>query len=57
MATVIRNQMKDGFDNSTKLENVTDAWNRLQREFKCCGIDNYTDWIDHDNGKAHGFIF
>ncbi|KGL96757.1 CD151 antigen, partial [Charadrius vociferus] len=27
-------------------ESVTSAVDKLQQEFKCCGSNNYTDWVD-----------
>jgi len=28
---------------------VTETWDIMQSDFKCCGVDNYTDW----EGKPH----
>merc|ERR1711997_106495 len=28
---------------------ITDAWDALQENFKCCGVSNYTDWKDNKN--------
>lgn len=25
-------------------EGVTDTWKKLQEEFECCGVNNYSDW-------------
>lgn len=28
------------------LKNNNKVWNEVQKDFKCCGVKNYTDWID-----------
>lgn len=28
----------------TKIQTLTKAWNRVQTDFKCCGVDKFTDW-------------
>lgn len=30
--------------NESHHEGVTKSWNKLQEEFSCCGVNNYTDW-------------
>jgi len=43
---VINDGMRKGMDNYGKPDHkgVTDAWNIVQHELKCCGSVNYKDW-------------
>lgn len=43
---VINNGMKKGMENYGQPDHkgVTDAWNIVQHELKCCGSVNYKDW-------------
>lgn len=51
-AYVLRNEVEDKVaDILTKAEQkygqeggVTDTWDKLQKEFDCCGVKNYTEW-------------
>ena len=54
MSMAIRDQMVESLDayKTHGHENVTDAWDLLQQEFECCGIDNFTDWKNSDFGKS-----
>ncbi|XP_074872241.1 tetraspanin-4-like isoform X2 [Carettochelys insculpta] len=29
---------------------LTQAWDTVQTEFRCCGVQNYTDWFEVHNG-------
>ncbi|KAJ6654388.1 hypothetical protein lerEdw1_006981 [Lerista edwardsae] len=29
---------------------LTNAWDHVQNEFRCCGVQNYTDWFEVHNG-------
>ena len=31
---------------------VKEAWDRVQKDFTCCGTNNYTDWYDIDSFSA-----
>ncbi len=42
----ITGKMRSGMDNY-KGENytgVTETWNAVQHDFKCCGVDSFSDW-------------
>jgi len=43
---VIKSQAVDGMAhyNMTHSIGVTDAWDKMQENFHCCGVTNYTDW-------------
>lgn len=43
---VITKTMKDSLQNfgDEDHKGVTETWNIMQTDFKCCGVDNYTDW-------------
>jgi CD63 antigen len=32
--------------NQTDAQGVTAAWDRLQEQFKCCGVSNFTNWAN-----------
>ena len=51
---VITDGMKKGQQNYGKPEfkGVTEAWNIVQHELKCCGVVNYTDWKTTNFGKV-----
>lgn len=36
--------LKDAEKNYGKEDGVTKAWDKLQEEFSCCGVNNYTEW-------------
>lgn len=54
---VITDGMKKGQENYDKPEfkGVTEAWNIVQHELKCCGVVNYKDWNSTDFGKVPEF--
>nr|XP_048688679.1 tetraspanin-4-like isoform X2 [Caretta caretta] len=31
---------------------LTQAWDTVQTEFRCCGVQNYTDWFEVRNGTG-----
>ncbi|XP_032624456.1 tetraspanin-4-like [Chelonoidis abingdonii] len=31
---------------------LTQAWDTVQTEFRCCGVQNYTDWFEVHNGTG-----
>ncbi|XP_019621299.1 PREDICTED: tetraspanin-9-like [Branchiostoma belcheri] len=45
-------------DDGTKLDDtsagIQEAMSNLQGLFKCCGINNYTDWVDRSTGSKGG---
>ena len=44
--------MQQGMTNYKKpgYDGVTETWNILQNDFKCCGVESYTDWKEVDFG-------
>jgi len=40
------NDQPDADDESAKT--YKDAWNKVQSDLKCCGIDSFTDWQDNE---------
>jgi len=54
---VITTGMKTGMTNYEKesFEGVTEAWNIVQSEFKCCGVEGYQDWKTVDFGEVPDF--
>lgn len=44
----VSNVLKDAMKNYGQADHdgVTKAWDKLQEEFTCCGVDNYTDWTN-----------
>jgi len=51
--TVIEKNMEKGMNNygTPSFEGVTTTWDIVQKGYKCCGVENSTDWV----GKA-GFV-
>jgi len=45
---VITDTMKSSLKNygTEGHDGVTETWNIMQNDFKCCGVSNYTDWED-----------
>jgi len=43
---IVEEHMMDSMQNynATGHEGVTDAWNTMQIDFQCCGVQNYTNW-------------
>jgi len=48
LETVVKDNMKDGMMNynKTNYEGVTQSWNSMQRNLKCCGVTSKDDWKD-----------
>ena len=46
LSDTIKSNMDDGMNNYGTKEHggVTDTWDFVQQELKCCGVNNYTDW-------------
>jgi len=46
----VNNQLIEGLEKYGKEDNkgMTDSWNKLQSQMKCCGVKDYTDWIQVD---------
>lgn len=38
-------------DGKTENKPITEAWDSMQSEFKCCGVHNKTDWKNNPNYK------
>ena len=47
-------KMNDGMENYGKTghDGVTETWNVVQQELKCCGVLNYTDWKSVTFGES-----
>jgi CD63 antigen len=41
--------------NTTNNTEITMLWDRVQNNFNCCGVNNYTDW-QNENSTTHGEI-
>ena len=44
---IVRDGLLESLSNYEKDEAARRAWDYFQREFRCCGADNYTDWRSH----------
>jgi CD63 antigen len=44
---LIRTKMNEATRNYQKVV-VREAWDGTQRELRCCGVNNYTDWLEND---------
>ena len=40
----ISSAMNDSLDDYNVKTEVTNSWDSMQKELKCCGVDTYTDW-------------
>ena len=38
--------------NETGMEDVTGSWDRIEEEFKCCGVLTRTDWTNSTYGRV-----
>merc|ERR1712059_49029 len=49
--TEVNKNMIEGMDNYGKegFGGVTDTWDIVQKNLKCCGVENQSDWNDHNN--------
>lgn len=45
----LKKNMKDFSYDAEHANAVTDAWNEAQRNFMCCGVNNYTEWKTAEN--------
>ncbi|ESP04271.1 hypothetical protein LOTGIDRAFT_237453 [Lottia gigantea] len=52
MRTEIVKILKNAEPNYGKNDGVTKTWDKLQRKFECCGVDNYTEWFDYTADKS-----
>jgi len=54
--TTISENLKKGLQNygKSEYEGVTKAWDALQKDFKCCGIESYKDWGEVDKFNKTG---
>ena len=48
---VVSADMREALGGFGKSGGVTDTWNAVQADFRCCGIDNCTDWKSADYGR------
>ena len=48
----------DNYDNPTNgsLTSMKEAWDSLQTEFKCCGVEEFTDWGEVDSFNKTGSV-
>jgi len=47
IGAIVREGLVESLSKYKKEEASKRAWDYFQREFRCCGADNYTDWKDH----------
>jgi len=45
LTDAMKNYKQDGH------EGVTETWDKLQKEFECCGVNNASDWTDPKMGN------
>ncbi|KAI7806441.1 uroplakin-1a [Triplophysa rosa] len=49
-SNLVKKQMLQYYtDDSSKGNQITDTWNRVMQEVKCCGADGPADWITFDS--------
>jgi CD63 antigen len=55
--TEVNKNMIDGMDNYGKegYNGVTDTWDIVQKNLKCCGVEGKSDWFKHNITTADGF--
>merc|ERR1712168_1080369 len=58
LAVVLIAQVGGGIAAFAGYEGVTNTWNLVQANFKCCGVENYKDWEKRfpTNGTAPGTV-
>ena len=44
---IVRDGLVESLSNYEKDDAARRAWDYFQREFRCCGAENYTDWSQH----------
>jgi len=43
---IIRNPMLESMQEYKQNAEVTESWDSIQAQLNCCGVDNYSDWIN-----------
>jgi len=57
--TVLKRELSIGIQqkyNTTSEQGLKDAWDSVQRNMKCCGVDNYSDWYGITSWKDHNYV-
>ena len=50
---VVKEAMKKGLETYSRDENLDKGWDEIQKQFKCCAMENAADWIDtHFQNKS-----
>ncbi|XP_027561344.1 CD63 antigen [Neopelma chrysocephalum] len=53
---VLKEGLQEAMDKYEKDPGLTEALDELQREFKCCGANNYTDWANIEQFRANDTV-
>jgi hypothetical protein len=49
----LNDTMPEFGEDTNRGESITDAWDFVQENLDCCGINNYTDWADDPNVNSY----
>jgi hypothetical protein len=49
----LNDTMPEFGEETNRGESITDAWDFVQENLECCGVNNYTDWADDPNVNSY----
>ncbi|CAI8028546.1 Tetraspanin-7 [Geodia barretti] len=49
----LNDTMPEFGEDTNRGESITDAWDFVQENLECCGVNNYTDWADDPNVNSY----